>query len=104
MKISTSGIPDRLNSHLARLLGLGSWASCGLIATGLVLQVLSARERSGADHLVLIGIVLLIVLPTMRVAAMGVWFLFRRDLQFALIAALVLAVIVASTLLGADAG
>jgi len=40
----------------------------------------------------------------MRVAAMGVWFLFRRDLQFALIAALVLAVIVASTLLGADAG
>jgi hypothetical protein len=39
----------------------------------------------------------------MRVATMGVWFLFHRDLDFALIAALVLVIIIASTLLGAGA-
>jgi hypothetical protein len=104
MKISTPGIPDRLNHHLARLLGVGSWASCGLIAAGMVLQVSGARTRLGAEHLIFIGIVLLIALPTMRVAAMVVWYLFRRDLEFAVIAALVLAVIVASTLLGVGAG
>jgi hypothetical protein len=103
MTISTSGARDCLNSLLAWLLGLGSWASCGLIATGMVLRVLGVSARSGADHLVSTGIVLLIALPTMRVATIGVWFLFHRDLDFALIAALVLAIIIASTLLGAGA-
>jgi hypothetical protein len=102
MTISTSGTPDRLNSRLAWLLGLGSWASCGLIATGMVLPAFGVNARSGAD-LVSTGIVLLIALPTMRVATMGVWFLFHRDLDFALIAALVLVIIIASTLLGAGA-
>ena len=99
-----SGIPDRLNNHLARLLGLGSWASCGLIAAGIVLQVSGTRAGSAGAHLVAAGIVLLIALPTIRVTAMGVWFLCRRDLEFTLIAALVLTIILASTLLGADAG
>jgi len=102
MTISTSGTPDRLNSRLAWLLGLGSWASCGLMATGMVLPAFGVSARSGAD-LVSTGIVLLIALPTMRVATMGVWFLFHRDLDFALIAALVLVIIIASTLLGAGA-
>jgi hypothetical protein len=48
----------------------------------------------------LTGIVLLIALPPVRVATMAVWFLFNDDGDFALVAALVLAIIVASTLLG----
>ena len=43
---------------------------------------------------------LLIALPPVRVATMAVWFLFNGDRDLALIAALVLAIIVASTLLG----
>jgi hypothetical protein len=46
------------------------------------------------------GIVLLVALPPMRVATMAVWFLINDDRDFALIAALVLAIIAASTLLG----
>jgi hypothetical protein len=48
----------------------------------------------------LIGIVLLIALPPVWVATMAVWFLFKDDRDFALVAALVLAIIVGSTLLG----
>jgi hypothetical protein len=68
----------------------------------MMLGVLGVSAQSDADHLVSTGSVLLIALPTMRVATMGVWFLFHRDLEFALIAALVLAIIIVSTLLGAD--
>jgi uncharacterized membrane protein len=103
LTISAPGAPDRLNNCLALLLRSGTWASCGFIAAGMVLQVLSASARSHAEHLVLTGIVLLIVLPTVRVAMMGMWFLFHRDLDFALIAALVLVIIIASTLIGAGA-
>jgi Protein of unknown function (DUF1634) len=103
MTRSTSGTPDRLNNLLIRLLGLGSWVSCGLIATGMMLQVPSVSARSGSDHLISTGIVLLIALPTMRVATMGMWFLVHGDLSFALIAALVLAIIIASALLGTGA-
>jgi hypothetical protein len=103
MTMSTVNSPDGLNSRLARLLGIGSWASCVLIAAGMVVRMSGVSERPVADHLVSAGIVLLIALPTLRVAVMAVWFLFRRDVDFALIAALVLVIIVASTLLGAGA-
>ena len=46
---------------------------------------------------------LLIALPTVRVATMALWFLFNDDRDFALIALAVLAIILASTLLGAGA-
>jgi hypothetical protein len=39
----------------------------------------------------------------MRVATMGMWFLVHRDFSFALIAVLVLAIIIASALLGTGA-
>jgi cytochrome bd-type quinol oxidase subunit 2 len=103
MTMSTTSTADGLNSRLARLLGIGSWASCGLIAAGMALRMSGVSARSVADHLVSAGIVLLIALPTLRVAVMAVWFLFRRDRDFALIAALVLVIIIASTLLGAGA-
>ena len=103
MTISTSATLDHLNSYLAWLLGIGSWASCGLIATGIVLPTFGVSARSGAGHLVSSGIVLLIALPSLRVATMAVWFLFHRDRDFTLIAAFVLAIIIGSTLLGAGA-
>ena len=101
MTVLTSGAPDRLNNRLARLLGLGTWTSCGLIMIGMALPALGASPRPGSADFVSIGIVLLIALPTVRVATMAVWFLFNDNRDFALIAALVLAIIVASTLLGA---
>jgi uncharacterized membrane protein len=101
--ISAPDVPDRLNNRLAQLLGLGTWASCGFIAAGIVLPVLRASARSDAEQLVSTGIVLLIVLPTVRVATMATWFLFHRNPDFALIAVLVLVIIIASTLLGAGA-
>lgn len=101
MTIPTPAAPDRLNDRLAQLLSLGTWASCGLIAAGMVLPILRANARSHAQHLVSTGIVLLIALPPVRVAAMGAWFLFNRAPDFALVAALVLLIIIASTLLGA---
>jgi uncharacterized membrane protein len=101
--IPTLDVPDRLNSRLAQLMGFGTWVSSGFIAAGMALPLLSASARSHAEHLVSTGIVLLIVLPPVRVAMMGIWFLFHRDPDFALIAVLVLVIIVASTLLGAAA-
>ena len=103
MTIPTADVADRLNSCLMQLMGFGTWVSSGFIAAGMVLPILSAGARSEAEHLVSVGIVLLIVLPAVRVAMMGTWFLFHRDPGFALIAVLVLAVIIASTLLGAGA-
>jgi hypothetical protein len=100
MMISTSASSDRLNVHLARLLVLGTWTSCGLILIGIVLPALGATLRPGSAYFVSTGIVLLIALPPVRVATMVVWFLFKDDRDFALIAALVLAIIVGSTLLG----
>ena len=100
MMLSTSPSSDRLNSRLARLLVLGTWTSCGLIVIGIVLPALGASLRPASAYFVSTGIVLLIALPPARVATMAVWFLFNDDRDFALIAALVLAIIVASTLLG----
>jgi uncharacterized membrane protein len=96
----SSASSDRLNNRLARLLVLGTWTSCGLILIGMVLPALGASLRPGSAYFVSTGIVLLIALPPVRVATMAVWFLFNDARDFALIAALVLVIIVASTLLG----
>jgi uncharacterized membrane protein len=101
--IPTREVPDRLNHRLAQLMAFGTWVSSGFIAAGMVLPILGAGARSHAEHLVSTGIVLLIVLPPVRVATMGTWFLFHRNPDFALIAVLVLVIIIASTLLGAGA-
>ena len=103
MTLPTPDVPDRLNHRLAQLIAFGTWVSSGFIAAGMVLPVLGAGARSHAEHLVSTGIVLLIVLPPVRVATMATWFLFHRDRDFAIIAASVLVIIIASTLLGADA-
>ena len=99
----TSDAPDRLNTRLARLLVLGTWTSCGLIMIGMAAPALGASPRFVSADFVSVEIVLLIALPALRVATMAVWFLFNDDRDFALIALAVLAIIVASTLLGAAA-
>ena len=103
MTISAPGLADRMNNRLAWLLGAGTWVSCGLITAGMILSTLVASPRLEGAHFVSAGIVLLIALPALRVAMMGVWFLLGRDFAFALVAAFVLAIIIASTLLGAGA-
>jgi hypothetical protein len=95
-------LADGLNRRLASLLSLGTWASCALIAIGMALPTFGVSALSSA-HFISAGIVLLIALPTLRVIVMGAWFLRNRDVDFALIAALVLAIIVFSTLLGISA-
>jgi hypothetical protein len=101
--ISPPDVPDGLNSRLGQLLGFGTWASCAFIAAGMVLPELSTSARSDAERLVSTWILLLIALPTVRVATMGAWFLFHRDPDFAFVAVLVLVIIIASTLFGAGA-
>lgn len=94
---------DRLHDRLATLLGFGTWLACVLIALGMSLPLLGLKTPAGRFDFVLAGIALLIALPTMRVAAMGVWFILHRDLQFAFVALLVLTIIVVSALIGATA-
>ena len=92
----------RLDDRLARLLNAGTWASCVLIAAGWAIALApSSRALVERLHLASIGIVLLIVLPVVRVAVMGLWFWIHRERRFALFAALVLAIIGLSTALGA---
>ena len=104
MTVSAPRPPDHLSLCLARLLGVGSWASCGLIAAGMAWRAFGAGASASAGHLVSVGVALLIALPPMRVAAMAGWFPVRREPGFALAAAAVLAIILASTLLAAGTG
>jgi uncharacterized membrane protein len=96
----TSSALDPLNSRLARFLGFGSWVSFGLIAAGMLLEVLEISAHGAGPKLVSAGIVLLMALPILCVAKMGMCFLLRRELDFALVAALILAITIASTLFG----
>lgn len=102
MTMSTSGSPNWLNARLAWLLGKGTWASCGIIAIGMIVTAFGFSAQVGAS-IVSAGIVLMIALPTLCVAMMAAYFLSRRELDFAFIAALVVIIIVASTLLGVGA-
>jgi uncharacterized membrane protein len=70
---------------------------------GIAAPKLGASPRFVSADFVSAGIVLLIALPAVRVATMALWFLLNDDRDFALIALVVLAIIVASTLLGAGA-
>jgi hypothetical protein len=101
--ISTPDAPDRLNNRLAQLLGLGPGRRVGSSQRVWCCRYSARAPDWTQSTLSSTGIALLIVLPTVRVATMGTWFLFHRDPDFALIAALVLVVIIASTLLGAGA-
>lgn len=83
---------DGLDRWLALLLKIGTWAACALVAAGLVLT---------HPTLVIVGVLLLIALPILRVVLMAGWFAAHRELRFALAAAAVLLIILLSAALGA---
>jgi uncharacterized membrane protein len=95
----------RLRERLiANLLRYGTWIACALIAIGMAagaLQPLGYSLPFGlyAPGLVRTGVALFIALPVARVALMLITFLRERDTVYALIAALVLAIIAAGILI-----
>ena len=91
-----------LDQSLARLLNLGTWLSCAIVALGLALPQLSIQMGVAHMNLVLVGIWLLIALPVSRVVLMGLWFMIHREVPLALAASVVLGIIVLSALLGAS--
>jgi uncharacterized membrane protein len=83
-------LPASLEQVLGRLLHVGTYVASAVIAIGLVLGMRIAT----------VGIVLFILLPVIRLAAMLVFFSRARDFRFAAIAALVLLIIALSFLAG----
>jgi len=86
-----------LENLLGRLLHYGTLAASGLIALGLALGV--ARGAVGVG-IATAGIALFILLPTLRVAAMLIFFLRAGDYRYSAIAALVLFIISLSFFIG----
>lgn len=81
---------------LASLLRLGTLLASSLIGFGMLataLQRVGAFPALGGHSLVGAGVALFILLPILRVGMMLLLFLRERDLVFAAIAALVLAII-----------
>ena len=90
---------------LAALLWFGTWLACGVIAAGIVLELLQRHAGLpdvgvGGTTLVAAGVALFILLPVGRVLAMLWMFVRERDAVYAGIAALVLLIMVAGVLLG----
>ena len=97
----------RMEGILTGLLRYGAlfasaWLACGM-ALGSLSKILIAYmhipDALSHDFLV-VGIVLLIALPVLRVAIMMVIFLLARDYRFAAISAAVLSIITLGFLLG----
>ena len=91
---------DRIESVLARALALGTWLISAVIGAGLLLSFFSAGIPYGSQ-LVTAGIGLFILLPITRVILMVALFVGIREYRFAGIAAIVLALIFASFVIGA---
>jgi Protein of unknown function (DUF1634) len=96
----------RMEGILTGLLRYGAlfasaWLACGM-ALGSLPDPIAFTHNSGAvSHgCLVIGIVLLIALPVLRVAIMMVIFLLERDYRFAAISAAVLSIITLGFLLG----
>ena len=82
----------RLESLLAGLLYHGTWTASAVIGVGLLL----ANMR-----VVMAGVGMFILLPTLRVVLMLIIFARQRDYRFVVIAAIVLAIILAGVAIGA---
>lgn len=94
----------RMETLLAGLLRYGALVASAWIAAGMVTGLLSgaaADSRDGlANRCTVVGIVLLLSLPVLRVALTTVVFLFERDYLFAAISGTVLAIIALGYFLG----
>jgi uncharacterized membrane protein len=95
-------IADALPAPLERILGTmlyyGTCLASSVIALGLIVAIASA---AAGTRIAAVGIALFIVLPVARVGTMLVFFARSRDYRFSGIAALVLAIILCSYLVGA---
>jgi hypothetical protein len=84
---------DHLERRLAQALSVGTWTCSAVIGVGFMI---SFWYRAGAT-IEMAGIAVFIMLPVARVALMLTAFLRRRELLFAALAALVLAIIIGGT-------
>ena len=94
---SDLALTSQLEHVLGKLLHYGTLLASAVIAAGLILA--SASSAMGV-RIATTGIMLFILLPVVRVAAMLVFFLRARDYRFGAIAALVLLIILFSYLVG----
>ena len=96
MKVDIASQP-RLEQTLGALLHYGTLFASSVIASGLALSL-----DAGATGLrvATAGLVLFILLPVVRVAAMLILFLRAREYRFGAIAALVMSIILLSFFLG----
>jgi hypothetical protein len=96
----------RMEGILTGLLRYGAlfasaWLACGMALGSLPDTIAFIHIPGAVSHgCLVIGIVLLIVLPVLRVAIMMIIFLLERDYHFAAISAAVLSIITLGFLLG----
>ena len=95
--MSTDELPAPLERILAAMLRHGTSLASSVIALGLGVAV----PYAAGMRIAALGIALFIALPVARVVAMMVFFARSRDYRFSGIAALVLAIITFSYLVGA---
>jgi uncharacterized membrane protein len=91
-----------LERRLATTLQVGTWIGSCVIAVGWVLSATGEPPSlpTAAEAIVRAGIALFILLPALRILLMAIVYVRERDYRFGAIAALVLAVIVVSAVLG----
>jgi len=82
-----------LEKTLSALLYYGTWVASAVTAVGYFF-------RSYTNEIIIVGIALFILLPTLRVMLLLFIFVRRHEYNFGLVAALVLAIIIASTVIG----
>jgi uncharacterized membrane protein len=94
---------------LADLLRYGSWSASAAIGLGYALALIGSHSPPWNPgvlpniRLVSAGIVLFILLPILRVLLMFLVFIRERDLRFAFISGVVLAIILLGIFLGVTA-
>lgn len=97
-----------LERQLAGLLKYGTWAASFMIAAGFVLTqgapyvAIDAAASAQGMHLVTAGIALFILLPVLRLMLMLGVFLHQRDYPFSAVTMLVLLIVFAGCVIGAQ--
>jgi Protein of unknown function (DUF1634) len=97
-----------LERWLAGLLHYGTWVAASTVAAGLAMALLApwagnwpSTKTPVSAHIMTAGIALFILLPIMRLMLMLGIFLHQRDYRFSAIAALVLMIVIAGSMIGA---